>query len=186
MTDEEKSLDDLGLEHSTWLSQEEQTQAQDDALEQARLDDAAHKHARDIAKMRAIVDFYEANPQFEIPYASTRITQYVWTKYEMAEWAKALPGKRDKSQTGTTYILKGYLPVWSAVTNGEPEESVQVIIQASRETVCEKIVTGKEYKETLVYPEPVKTMQEVDIVKWVCTDALLAPESTDNTESETE
>lgn len=196
---QEESLEDAvsdameatALEDSGWLSQEDQIQAQDDALEQARLDDKAREHASRVAKARTILDFYEANPQLEMPYALTHINQYVWSKYAMTEWAKALPGKKDKSQTDTTYILTGYLPNSGRGPNGTvfaniDGEPVMVKIQASRETVCEKIVTGKEYKETLVYPEPVKTMQEVEIVEWRCTDALLAPESADNTESETE
>lgn len=45
-----------------------------------------------------------------------------------------------------------------------------VCIEVPRNEVCERVVVGTEMRETLVYPtvEPVKTMQEVEIVEWKC------------------
>src|SRR5882757_317031 len=181
-SDPEWDLESLGLEHSAWQTQEEQESAQEAALAQAERDDAQREHALAIAKMRAIADFFEANPQLDVPSQNQSVSVWVWGKEEMAKWAKALPGKKDKDQSGTTYYLRGKLPVWAAelyYPSIELVEPVTVTISSSRETICERVVTGKEFKEVKVYPPSTTEMQEVEIVEWRCTDSLLAPSDTE-------
>jgi|SRR5882762_3167624 len=175
--DNETNLESLGLEHSAWQTQEEQESAQSEALAQAEQDDKAREHATAIAKMRAIADFFEANPQFDVPNQNQSISVWVWGKEEMAKWAKALPGKKDKDQSSNTYTLRGKLPIETYVTDMgmyPTGESVAVTISSNRSEICERVVTGREMQEVRVYPPSTTEMQEVEIVEWVCTDSLLA------------
>lgn len=127
------------------------------------IDSYNKRRANQIAGIRQFIDIMEANPSLTLPYHLTSVTEYVYSKEELAQWTKALPGKKDKSQTDDYFIVETRL-----------NEHFTVKVQTSRKNVCERVVTGTELKEVDVYPEPVKALKEVDIVEWVCTEPLLA------------
>src|SRR6266567_8130126 len=50
-----------------------------------------------LAKLQAIVAFFEANPQLPIPWEHQRIEEYLHDKDDLVKWVKALPGKKTKN-----------------------------------------------------------------------------------------
>lgn len=66
------------------------------------------------------------------------------------------------------------LGIWINVQHGivgvKQVNNVNFTVRASRESVCEKVVTGKQIVEEKIYPhvEPVTTLVEKDVIEWVC------------------
>lgn len=176
----------MTMTHEEWaeLSSEEQT----------RLTRAAH-----IAGIRAIADFYEASPELSIPWEYRRIN--VWPgKEELARYTRALKaftGKPvNKDFAGATFKIttafgpevpgtgyteetrynrdKGFYEAIPEPIVHPNELAVQVTVCTSRKEVCTARVVATELKEVDVYPnvEPVKTMQEVDVIEWECNPIL--------------
>jgi hypothetical protein len=125
----------------------------------------------EISKIRAIADFLEAHPELDVPFYNTRIDYFVSDKEEMAKWATALPGKKEKIVDSSYFTLKGSIPVGGLDEWGDPVK-IPVEILTSRNTVCTRVVKGTEIKKVPApldqQPEPVMVEKEVEIVEWVC------------------
>ena len=106
-----------------------------------------------IKALRACADFYEEHPLIEAPVQTT-FNVFVNTKEEIAVYAR--------------------LAAWEKVYNEEWfslrkvfGDSFQLEINATRETVCRKVVTGTRIL-------PARPEQTVEIIEWICDEPLLA------------
>ena len=126
----------------------------------------------EVAKMHAIADFFERNPELTVPFSLYEVRAYAMDKGELAKWAHAMPHPIDKglTQNNKYYQLKARLTLGSQF----PDISLPVEVFTSRDGVCEATVVGREVKEVTEYPPAVIVTKEVDIIEWKCTDSLLA------------
>ena len=65
----------------------------------------------EVAKMRAIADFFERNPELTVPFSLYEVRAYAMDKGELAKWAHAMPHPIDKglTQNNKYYQLKARL-----------------------------------------------------------------------------
>lgn len=129
-----------------------------------------------IAGLRMLADLLEARPDLELPFDGSGgemtvfVTRQDGQKERMAAWSKALPGRKDKRETGSN----GELLSMRARLRGL---NFQVI--ADRNEVCERVVVGTK-TETKTVKDPallaevpeVEVTEEVEIVEWHCNSIL--------------
>ena len=143
--------------------------------------DIPEERAKEVAGLRALADFLEANPEAENPhryggsvyfcdrtdYDTGEVTSSA--KQEMIRWRKMAGGTwhKGKSWDDSRFELKGNV-------GGHG-----ITLSASREAVCERIVVATETKIVKEYPpgafdgiEQIDVEKEVEIVEWKCPDTL--------------
>lgn len=116
----------------------------------------AAERADKIAGIRLFVDWLEQHPEVELPVSLTDISQYVFTRHELATIAKAL-GKASKSPSDDYFGVER--------TFGE----ISYRAFTERDKVCRAVVVGTE-----LVPEEVRPAYERKIVEWQCDDPLLS------------
>lgn len=141
---------------------------------------ARHKAAKErheyIAGLRMLADLLQSHPELELPYTgrskyeplSVNLIGDEGQRAQMAAWARALPGKKDKAAVSDTYFrIDGAL------------RGLGIRVLANRAEVCEKRVIGtQEVTEEIPDPEavaalPKKTVTRTEeIVEWVCGSVL--------------
>lgn len=125
-----------------------------------------------VAGLRALADLLEANPDLVLPFDGRThpISVFARTgddqRTALAAWVRALPGRKDKRETGTggrIFEVAGSL------------RGLRVSVMADRDEVCERVVVGtREITETVPDPELVAAVPTVtvtrteEIVDWVC------------------
>jgi len=84
------------------------------------------------------------------------------TKRRFADKARSLGACEKRSDEHTFDLVKKFGPH-------------RIIIQASRDRVCERKVVGTEIKEVIDYNNAPRVMKEVEIVEWSCPESILNP-----------
>lgn len=126
-----------------------------------------------IAGLRALADVLEANPHLRLPYdgshkgAALAIMPHGDERQELADWVRALPGKKEKKDRGEYFDLNGTL------------HGLHIKVICDRDEVCERVVTGtREVTEDVRDPEalaavPMITVTKtVEDVEWRCSSIL--------------
>lgn len=125
----------------------------------------ADPRAEYIAGLRALADLLEAQPELMKPHGALQVIPLgeQQSREQLAVWARALPGKKDKQINDTFANLVGTL------------RGVQVKVVAYRDEVCERVVTGTETvtkkvkdPEALAAVPEIEVTEEVEQVEWVC------------------
>lgn len=132
-----------------------------------------------IAGLRMLADTLDANPDLELPiYGDRYAPMAVYLvgdenqRGQLAAWAKALPGRKEKADRDTRLDLKGAF------------RGLHISVTVEREEVCEKVVLGtREVTEEVPDPNAptVTVTKTVEDVKWICR-PILDEESDDSTE----
>lgn len=112
------------------------------------------------AAARALLDWLEQHPDYINTYSTFRMDVFVDSKDELADAARTM-GRADKEVFGSFFTVRKQFGAHSLDVN------------APRDEVCRKVVTGTRH-----VPTKVIEAHEEEIVEWVCDDALLAPKST--------
>lgn len=121
-----------------------------------------------VQRARDIADFVEEHPDWPIDTEGTAdwwpLTIWCVDLEDVKAKRREIGGRWEKGADGPTFQLKGRIG------------SAHVILQTSRDKVCERIVVGT---ETKVVPDPdaPKVEIEVDVVEWVCPDSLLGKDA---------
>jgi hypothetical protein len=130
--------------------------------------DEDFKRAEYIAGLRMLADVLETNPHLRLPFdgnvSELDVMPHGDQRQELADWARVLPGRKDKGEVAGRYLtLKGAF------------RGLKVKLICDREEVCERVVTGtREVTETVPDPElvaavPVVTVTTtVEDVVWRC------------------
>lgn len=129
-----------------------------------------------INQMKAFLEWLEHYPEIRLPgeLFSPHFNIYGCTKNELITATKII-GKVDKHFADTI--------VWLTT---RPVENIRLDFNASRDQVCERIVTGKKTIERQIIPavpEKIIDEHEVDLVEWRCSPLL---DETENAEKATE
>lgn len=133
-----------------------EAQFRNDQIEES--DDAAYRRFRQLA------DFIESHPNFGITVegcgAWWPITIHCNDASELHEKRRAIGGKWTKDASSSYFTMIGLLG----------DNHVKLMVP--RDQVCERVVTGTEIK---MVPDPDAPLveNEVEIVEWICPDALL-------------
>jgi hypothetical protein len=129
-----------------------------------------------IAGLRMLADLLDANPHLGLPFdgrtlpMSVYITREDEQREKLAEWARALPGQKTKSEEGTG----GVFLALTAQLRG-----VSLRVLANREEVCERVVLGT-HEVVEEKPDPallaeiplVTVTRTEEIVEWRCSSLL--------------
>lgn len=116
--------------------------------------DALKRRIAFIAGVRACADFFEMQPDLEAPWG-LMVNISVSDKATMGRYARL-----------TTWA-KQYLGDWFSLVK-DFGGGVTLELNIARAQVCRKVVTGTQIV-------PAQPEREVELVEWVCEDALLAP-----------
>lgn len=118
-----------------------------------------------VAGLRMLADLLEQNPELLKPHGAIQIIPLgeQQSREQLAAWARALPGKKDKEINDQFANLVGTL------------RGLKVKIVAYRDEVCERVTTGVETVTKMVkdpdalaaVPE-VEVTEEVEQYEWVC------------------
>ncbi len=145
---------------------------------------SAYDKAMRVAQLsaaKAMIALLEANDELEIPYNLTRVEIWASDKEDFAKWARALknaaPHKLiEKSATDYYSVLEVKYDEPKYYDDQETTYTAsRIIVQTSRENVCEKKVVGTEKKTVskLVTPAVYEDVEEdVEIVEWDCGSVL--------------
>lgn len=127
-----------------------------------------------IAGLRQLADLLAAHPELMTPHGALQVIPLgeQQSREQLAVWARALPGKKEKQINDTFANLVGTL------------RGLQVKVVAYRDEVCERVVTGvetvtkkvKDPQALAAVPE-IEVTEEVEQVEWVCR-PMLADEPT--------
>lgn len=118
-----------------------------------------------IAGLRALADLLEQHPELMTPHKQIDVIPIgaEQCQEQMAAWARALPGKKDKQISETMVTLVGWL------------RALKIQVLAYRDEVCERVVTGtREVVEEVPDPEALAAVPTVskttvvEDVEWVC------------------
>jgi hypothetical protein len=112
-----------------------------------------------IRGLRYLLTTLEEHPDLPAPYLGAAV-QRCESRGEMRELVKAYAGKWDKEDDPTDFQIRQKFG-----------DSLSIILYASHEKVCKRVVTGKKVVPAQVIPaqpEQVLPEREVDIVQWVC------------------
>lgn len=122
-----------------------------------------------IAGLRMLADLLEAHPEVMTPHRQIQVIPLgaEVCREQLAAWARALPGKKDKEIGDRMVTLVGWL------------RGVKVQVLAYRDEVCERITTGVE-TVTREVPDPealakvptVTITEEVETYEWRCASIL--------------
>lgn len=118
-----------------------------------------------IAGLRMLADLLEQHPELKTPHGDIDVIPRgpEQSREQLAAWARALPGKKDKHIGEKLANLEGRL------------RGVKVTVICYRDEVCERVVTGtREVTEEV--PDPaalaavptVTKTKVVEDVEWVC------------------
>jgi hypothetical protein len=132
------------------------------------------KRAARVAAFRAYTGWLEAHPEASVP-SFICCSQSVEPE-EMAEIARAYGGKWIKGTSEHSFTLTRK---WDA-----PGTTIDHILFAPREKVCERVVVGTEVR-VIEEPDPqavaalpkIKRVETVEQVEWRCPDSLLSPDA---------
>ena len=140
----------------------------------AKTQATADPRAEYIAGLRMLADLLERNPHLKLPFYGDMSPMRVLVcndepqeqRDQLAAWAKALPGRKDKAPGG----LQGSFLMLRAKLRG-----LEFEVQAQRDDVCERVVVGTK-TETKVVKDPallaevpeVEVTEQVEIVEWRC------------------
>jgi hypothetical protein len=125
----------------------------------------ADPRAEYIAGLRMLADLLEARPELMKPHGYLQVIPLgeVQSREQLAAWARALPGKKEKQITDQFANLVGTL------------RGVQVKVVAYRDEVCERVVLGTETvtkkvkdPQALAAVPEIEVTEEVEQVEWVC------------------
>lgn len=132
---------------------------------------AAKKTADYIAGLRELADFYEQNPNINLPYEGRMCNFGIFglSKAEIVTTVKAF-GKCTKDYDANSVTILKTFP-----------SGIKLQIYASRQEVCERIVVAKHTEPETVtpgkwVPEEVVPAREVEVVEWRCHPLLEAEE----------
>jgi hypothetical protein len=112
-----------------------------------------------IAALRKIALVLEANPDLRIPYFGTQVIRCESVD-EIRSNVLAYGGHWTKNSTDSEYEMVCRL-----------HNNLSLMIYASHEKVCERVVVGvKHVPETVVPAEPEKVIpaRDEELVKWIC------------------
>lgn len=118
-----------------------------------------------IAGLRMLADLLEQNPQLLKPHGAINVIPLgaEQSREQLAAWARALPGRKEKQISERLANLEGRL------------RGLTVTVIASRDEVCDRVVTGtREVTEEVPDPEALAAVptitrtKTVEEVKWVC------------------
>lgn len=128
----------------------------------------ADPRAEYIAGLRVLADLLDANPDLRIPYdgqaqAPLMVMPHGDERAALAQWARALPGRKEKQTRDGYFDLIGSL------------RGLYIKVICHRDEVCEKVVTGtREVTEEVADPELLAAVPKVTVTKtvedvsWVC------------------
>lgn len=128
-----------------------------------------------IAGLRALADLLEAQPELMKPHGYLSVVPLGerQSREQLAAWARALPGRKQKQITDEFANLVGFL------------RGLEIKVIAYRDEVCERITTGVETvtkkvkdPEALAAVPEVEVTEEVEQYKWICR-PMLADETGD-------
>lgn len=126
-----------------------------------RLDNEAR--AKYVAGLRKIADTIEANPELIVPYLGAGVVQ-CGTVEEIRAFVKAFGGKWAKRSDENDFEMVQELSY-----------GLSLMIFASHENVCQRVVVGTKHIPEIVVPaseERVIPAHEIEQVKWVCPEVL--------------
>jgi hypothetical protein len=118
-----------------------------------------------ISGLRALADLLEQHPELKTPHYGIDVIPHgpEQSREQLAVWARALPGKKDKQISEKLASLVGYL------------RGVKVTVIAYRDEVCERVTTGVETvtkkvkdPEALAAVPEVEVTEEVETYEWIC------------------
>lgn len=118
-----------------------------------------------IAGLRALADLLEQNPGLMAPTGHLTVVPLgeEQCREQLAAWARALPGKKDKEINDRFANLVGAL------------RGLKLKVLAYRDEVCERVVTGVETvthkvkdPEALAAVPMIEVTEEVEQVEWIC------------------
>lgn len=118
-----------------------------------------------IAGLRALADLLEQRPELMAPtgYLTVVPLGEQQCREQLAAWARALPGRKDKEINDRFANLVGAL------------RGLKLKVLAYRDEVCERVVTGVEtVTKTVKDPEALAAVPEIEVteeveqVEWVC------------------
>jgi hypothetical protein len=110
------------------------------------------RRAAFVQGLRDLADFLTTHPTVPAPY-STTMNVFVNTKEEIAAIARLATWGKTYNENWFS-LSKAFGPV-------------QLDVNTERSTVCRRVVVGKQIV-------PAREAQEVDVVEWVCDEAVLA------------
>lgn len=119
-----------------------------------------------LAGLQAMVDFLAEHPEAIRTWDNFQLDLFFYppdTVGQLAEAAKRLGGRWDKSTGGSYFFLTKSFPGGHAIH-----------LNASRESVCTRVQVGTTSVE-VPDPDAPKIVVETPVYEWVCPDSLLAP-----------
>jgi hypothetical protein len=133
----------------------------------------ADPRAEYIAGLRMLADVLEANPHLRLPYTGSdqgspiNVMPHGDERQELADWARALPGKKQKKDRDAYFDLNAAL------------RGLHITVICHRDEVCERIVIGT-HEVVEEKPDPallaeiplVTVTRTEEIVEWRCTSIL--------------
>lgn len=121
--------------------------------------------AQYIRGLRMLADLLEARPELLVPHGPLSVVPLGEreSREQLAAWARALPGKKDKEINDRFANLVGSL------------RGLRIKVVAYRDEVCERVVLGTEtVTEMVPDPEALTAVPQIaqvttrEIVEWVC------------------
>jgi hypothetical protein len=119
-------------------------------------------HAEFIQGLRALADFYEANPSLPLP-GGRSLSVFNLTKDQILAFAHVF-GKSEKTYHGDHFWLTKKFP-----------GGVELSAFAARQEVCTAVVVGTKVEPGYFRPEEHVEERVVDVLEWRCS-PLLAPD----------
>lgn len=123
------------------------------------------RRAEYTAGLRMLADLLDAHPELMTPHNEIQVIPIgaELAREQLAAWARALPGKKDKQITDEMANLLGSL------------RGVKIQVLAYRDEVCERVTTGvetvtkrvKDPAALAAVPE-IEVTEQVEQYEWVC------------------
>jgi hypothetical protein len=151
--------------------------------DRSSLDDSQER-AEYIKGLRALADALEQHPELRLPYdgRSTGISVFPHgdQRAELADWARVLPGRKEKTPRNTYFDLHGSF------------HGLKITVVCQRDEVCERHVVGTREVE-VEEPDPaavaalpkVKRTEILEDVEWIC-GSILGPDDPQRAELDTD
>lgn len=123
-----------------------------------------------VAGLRMLADLLEQHPELMKPHGAIQVIPLGerQCREQLAAWARALPGRKDKEITDQFANLVGSL------------RGLKVKVVAYRDEVCERITTGVEIvTKTVKDPQALAAVPEIEVTEeveqyeWVCRPMLV-------------
>lgn len=135
------------------------------------VDEMTHQQYAD--SLRKLADFWEANPDIELPHDADRVNYFsAHSREDVTRLARAFREVGGRTE-------KFYDQAYSNSFELEHHfGGIAFRVIADREKVCEAVVVGKRHVEAQVIPAraiEVIPARDEDIIEWRCDSALLEP-----------